>query len=380
MGRGGKRSKRRGGDGKARTSEPVLAHPRRMGHERALEAPGMREVAESLVRRLRRAPGEEPELLTTTMLRTLPECRRLREQIKRRIELFADEIPNPSSSLNIASVHLECAVNYELAVRKAFWVDAALAELLRQTNLDVPGDLLRLPFAACAFLFDDAETLKTLAMLAADSRHPEAPPFRMLTVYVFSVPPEVGTPGLRMVLLGDALDDEIPYLMHQVIATDGARNLDEVLTAHPNSQSAAGNDSAAWRALTQLVINAILYTTCSDFAYETRTPPRQPRPRKATSFQRRFGGGADKLSGETVFYLPAKISIDRTKAPGGLDRARDGGATLSKRFWVRGHWRRPNPSWKDQRVRWIAPYLKGPELTAIVERHYRMRSDGYESS
>ena len=49
-------------------------------------------------------------------------------------------------------------------------------------------------------------------------------------------------------------------------------------------------------------------------------------------------------------------------------------ATIEKRFWVRGHWRRPNASWEDQRLRWIKPYLKGPEMTAIVERAYAMKA------
>jgi len=39
---------------------------------------------------------------------------------------------------------------------------------------------------------------------------------------------------------------------------------------------------------------------------------------------------------------------------------------------VRGHWRRPHQSWQDQRVRWIAPYLKGPDVAAIVEREYTL--------
>ena len=31
---------------------------------------------------------------------------------------------------------------------------------------------------------------------------------------------------------------------------------------------------------------------------------------------------------------------------------------------VRGHWRRAAPGWKDQRVRWIGPYWKGPDIAA----------------
>ncbi len=50
------------------------------------------------------------------------------------------------------------------------------------------------------------------------------------------------------------------------------------------------------------------------------------------------------------------------------------GRSLMHRFLVRGHWRRPNPKWKDQRLRWIKPYWKGPDMAALVERAYRLRS------
>jgi hypothetical protein len=43
------------------------------------------------------------------------------------------------------------------------------------------------------------------------------------------------------------------------------------------------------------------------------------------------------------------------------------------RFMVRDHWRQANPSWKDQRVRWIAPYWKGPDIAALVERAYQLK-------
>ena len=37
------------------------------------------------------------------------------------------------------------------------------------------------------------------------------------------------------------------------------------------------------------------------------------------------------------------------------------------------HWRKPNASWEDRRLRWIAPYLKGPEMTAYIERMYDLK-------
>ena len=48
------------------------------------------------------------------------------------------------------------------------------------------------------------------------------------------------------------------------------------------------------------------------------------------------------------------------------------GRKLLHRFMVRGHWRRPAATWKEQRPRWIKPYWKGPDLAAVIERTYKL--------
>jgi hypothetical protein len=40
---------------------------------------------------------------------------------------------------------------------------------------------------------------------------------------------------------------------------------------------------------------------------------------------------------------------------------------------IRGHWRRAAPGWTDQRVGWINPFWKGPDMTAVAERAYRLK-------
>ena len=74
-------------------------------------------------------------------------------------------------------------------------------------------------------------------------------------------------------------------------------------------------------------------------------------------------------SAEDVFFLPGRISISQVRHLQGLEREAFGRALLA-RFMVRGHWRLPNPSWEDQRLRWIEPYWKGPEMAAVIEREY----------
>ena len=58
-------------------------------------------------------------------------------------------------------------------------------------------------------------------------------------------------------------------------------------------------------------------------------------------------------------------------APSGRHRATGRGRRRGGRL-LRGHWRRPNSRWKDQALRWIEPYWRGPSLASIVEREYRL--------
>jgi hypothetical protein len=44
------------------------------------------------------------------------------------------------------------------------------------------------------------------------------------------------------------------------------------------------------------------------------------------------------------------------------------------RFMVRGHWRKAQKAWADQRLRWIEPYWRGPDMAAMIERVYRLKA------
>jgi hypothetical protein len=109
----------------------------------------------------------------------------------------------------------------------------------------------------------------------------------------------------------------------------------------------------------------VLYATSAGVEAEPRTD-RKSRTGSPKGQARRV------FTSEEVFYLPGPIEISNTKHLQELGRTVEGGKLLH-RFMVRGHWRRPNPSWKDQRLRWIAPYWKGPDLAATIERTYRLK-------
>ncbi len=99
----------------------------------------------------------------------------------------------------------------------------------------------------------------------------------------------------------------------------------------------------------------------ADARAERRTPgplaERRPTPIIRTS--------------ETIYYLPGTIDIRTLRA---IQRARRGSSDrqVIHRAMVRGHWRRAGAEWKDQRVRWIKPYWRGPSTASTIERQYRL--------
>jgi len=114
------------------------------------------------------------------------------------------------------------------------------------------------------------------------------------------------------------------------------------------------------------VLNAVLYATSANLEGEAQ---KASSPSTQTDIPQDSIGS---YSSEEVYILPGHIDIRRLRQLQAVERAPSG--SLMHRFLVRGHWRRPNPKWKDQRIRWIQPYWKGPDMAALVERAYRLRS------
>jgi hypothetical protein len=117
--------------------------------------------------------------------------------------------------------------------------------------------------------------------------------------------------------------------------------------------------------LLHVVLNAILYTTSAGVEPEVR--PRHGRAKTRTMPSRQ----SQPYASDSVFFLPGAIEISRLRQMQELHRV-PSGRRLLHRFMVRGHWRRAAKSWKDQRMRWIAPHWKGPDLAAVIERTYKL--------
>lgn len=235
-----------------------------------LAIPAFRAAAAALSESLRVPPGAPARLVSENDL-ALPAVESMlhqRHSIVRQVYGWTAE--DALMETQQLCTHLAAAANHELAGRKTFWVSADLAEALVQTNLDIPGDVLELPFAACAFVFNDAPTLELARALI--HRHATVRAlYRTLTVYAFPSHNEA-EPGFDFVFLADAYDGEWPYLISRSVLTDGKRNLDEILDSHPDSSTDDLFRDAEMGELLKLVVNAVLYTTSADYRKDWRPP------------------------------------------------------------------------------------------------------------
>ncbi|MBI5488127.1 MAG: hypothetical protein HY905_12410 [Deltaproteobacteria bacterium] len=283
--------------------------------------------------------------------------------------------------------HFLYAVNHELHGRKTFWVDEALAWMLGQTELDIVGRCLRLPFPACAFVFTDRSTLELgESLLALDpTNHSRDRKLAIMTAYLIAQ--ETGedeTRPLDIHLLFDARRGEWPYQVGRSLHVRPDAHLDAILDSHhpdvPPERLDAFFQAPELKRLVHRVLNAVLYATSAHLEPIVLPPAsvrlerearREGGAKRRRSLERLLRSGS-RDSRETVFFLPGYIDISRVRRFAELERT-EGGRALMSRFMVRGHWRRAAAGWKDQGLRWIRPFWKGPEMAAAVERAYRLK-------
>lgn len=297
--------------------------------------------------------------------------RLVRESVRDAKEDGAPEPAAVASGAVLAS-WMGILANFELHLRKIFWVDEALAWMLGATGLDVTGDALRPPFTSFALVFTDRYALGLAERLLA-----EAPSARLrgrilsvLTVYVTSSVAGDERTDMRLALAADAHDGGWPELIvRDLIVRQDARITEILRTLSPGDDGEELTTilaSPPLRDLIGLVFNAILYATSAD----AEVVPGDPRGKDAPPPRHRRNGEVPPSDG--VFHLPGKIDVTSLRQ---LKRVRRGSSDVQaiRRCMVRGHWRRAGRSWKDASPRWIKPHWRGPSAAAIVEREYRLK-------
>lgn len=320
------------------------------------------EVAEAV----RRRPGfdDASSVLEREGAREILDIRRFVNEHAPRIEAAE----GPAWQRRELMPYVDLALNFAVHRRKAFWVDEALTYMLAQTDIEIPASDLRAPFASFALVFTDRHVLSLgERLLSKRAGSPLAGLIlRVATAYVTERHGEAGR-TLDLCFAFDALGDDLPELVHHSLALADDTQVqglfppdDQVLLVEPQVKT-----TSPLHGLLQVVVNAMLYATSSGVEPEAR--PGAPRP-AATARSK----GSRVFTSEDVFYLPGAIDISQVRKLEELARVGEGREAL-RRCMVRGHWRRAAKNWSDQRLRWIAPYWKGPDMAAVIERAYRLK-------
>ncbi|MBL4849340.1 MAG: hypothetical protein JKY65_27755 [Planctomycetes bacterium] len=363
-------------DEQGRHRLPILAH-----EQLKVLLPGLERAVGAAARELREGPGWEHETLLADDMLEVPLLEELITELADSIRDTPYSEDWKRSEMSVQLSHLHYFVNYELHRRKTFWVDESLAWMLSQTRLDIQGACLRLPFPTLALVFTDPWTLdlaESLTDLQNENPTIKAARLEVLTAYV--VQQEQSAEGTHLsfyFVLGTGELEEWPYMVNRELFVRVDDDLEAVLESRPAELLEREQDpffqAPELKRLLHLAINAILYATSAHLDPIVLAPP----PRKGRRKGRRASipderGLQHPHSREEVVHLAGKVAVGRVRQLSELE-ARDEGARLFSRFMVRGHWRRAAKDWKDQRLRWIEPYWKGPDLASIVEREYRLR-------
>ncbi len=340
-------------------SEAAPAHPPPLAHERFADAvPGLAELRQQVAERLRKRPGfDDASSLTTP------------DDITADLDLqrfVRDHSPEQAAGISLAA-HLPWMLDFELHRKKTFWVDGALSYLLGQTDFAVLGDDLRVPFPSFALVFTDRYALSLAERLvASNARSPiRGHILRVMTVYVTEeqAPPDR---VLHLRFAVDALGADPPQVIEHAVRVRPLAPVELPSSPAPRAVLTDGEPVLPAQrplpGLVHLALNAILYSTSAGVEPQLRPAPLSRAGRAPAQ---------EATSTEGVFFLPGSIEISRLRQMQALERIPSGRQVLH-RFMVRGHWRRPPKSWQDQRLRWIEPYWKGPDLAAVIERTYKL--------
>ena len=276
------------------------------------------------------------------------------------VQQLIDDYRGPLSPADLLA-HAEFYCNWEMHRRKTFWVDESLAWMLANTQVDAEGNLFRLPFPSYVLVYTDRHTLSVAERaLAGDKDCPlRGQMLAVLCAYVMQLNSDGSQ--VRVGLAFDSLAGQPPHLTTWELHVDPDEALEK--TVDDALAIAKTPVAAMFRPLLDIVINATLYTTSAGVKIE------QYRADQSERAGDNEPGSSDLR--DSVYYLPGKIEISQLRKLRQVARG-PGGRALMHRFMVRGHWRRPNPNWKNQSLRWIEPYWRGPSLAAIIEREYRL--------
>lgn len=296
-------------------------------------------------------------------------------------------------------------VNFALAGKKTFHFSNNLAEHLANTEINLKGALIQLPFQTCLFTFTSRTVINAMHNIRGDAGRwamnvagldYSAPVSVFLTVH----PAGAGLPGRKLLMcawharLPDtsylALKRELylgdDWTLEQALRTDWETltpdNLGMGMSVNVNDETIAHQDDDTFYtdglSFYRIILNAVLYLSSDQAELTAKESPRreiEARAKDIASLAKRrkllqTTGRYTALDYEEVGASVAPIVIQKGEAESSVTGV--GGGKLQVRFMVRGHWRQQphGPGSRERKLLWIRPHYKGPDLAAVINKPY----------
>lgn len=331
------------------------------------------------------------------------------EQLKPHLAAALPQVRSEFASLyGTVNQEYHCLVNFALAGKKTFHFSDNLAEHLANTEINLKGGLIQLPFPTCMFTFTSRAVINAMHNIRGGAGRWDvntagldysAPVSAFLTVH----PAGAGLPGRKLLICAwHARLPETSYLMlkrelylgddwtlEQALRTDWETltpdNLGIGLHVDTGDGTIAHQDDDAFYtdglSFYRIILNAVLYLSSDQAELTAKESPRreiEARAKDIASLVKRrkllqTAGRYTALDYEEVGASVAPIVIQKGEAESSVTGV--GGGKLHVRFMVRGHWRQQphGLGGRERKLLWIRPHFKGPDLATVINKPYLVK-------
>jgi len=286
---------------------------------------------------------------------------------------------NVNDQMQVRLHELVPLTNYLLHGKKTFFFGGNLTEKLSETDVNVSAELLKMPFPACMFVYDNQVARD--ALYGVYNR--EAPRKGTVTAYLMNFIDEDGNNVMSMDVYDTQSSGEFGVAVRRQLVMAEGNNIEDVLKTDW-AKINQGKNKGGHRAtdvevlgdkvfmeeglkIVRIIANSALYLASAN-------PDIIPGLREAPKVDGRAPFMFEKRMFERRLTSTDYITVGSSCKP--YAEALDvEGRKLDHQIKVRGHWRSQpyGPGMSLRRDTFIEPYWKGPDAAEILNKSYSVR-------
>lgn len=280
--------------------------------------------------------------------------------------------------------------NFELFHKKVFYISDDLVKQLALTKLDVDAELIIPPFDCCLFLFTSRIAIRALYNMTNErNTHIDFTP--PLSVFIMNRPAEEGKRKIVFACWHANHKVTNLFIKRELLIREGW-NIEDMLKTdwkdiYQDVDETNGeiDEHIFYREgllFFRILVNTILYLGSNEPDIVEQLSPRtelfkQLEGLKSKAKRKRVQQkilSTSELDGSIVGRHIGQILVKKpsnsVESTNQISKKK-----LSKRFIVRGHWRRQpcGTEGQQRKLIWIKPYYKGPDMAELINKSYKVK-------